>query len=773
MVEALRKHAPRALHVGELCKRVGATKSQRDEMLDVLDQLSGLGLVTEMPGNRYRIKTAPKPKTAKRYGVITGVLQMTPRGFGFVDAADGESDVFIPPTGVGPALHGDRVEVAARPSPKGREGDVVAVLQRRPARFTGTVMKVNRQLFIEPDDARLRGPMPVTQSEKKQRAEGLSVIAEIEQYPQSAHDMPKARLVEVLGVEGMTRVEVAKIKIRDNVVEEFDATVLEEAEAFPKQVLKSERKDREDLRELDLVTIDPANARDHDDAIFCEKTKTGYRVIVAIADVSHYVQPGTALDRAALERGCSIYLPDRAIPMLPPQLSSNLASLVANKDRLCMGAEMHLSTGGALKKARLFEGVMRSGAGLTYEGVARALELTQEGPRQPAADQRIESLRALHELSGKLRKRRMKRGALDFDLPEPRVDLDAENIEPIDVRRSKEDPGVRRAYQMVEEMMLLTNEVVASELKKAQVPGVYRCHGRPDEKKLGLFAQLATALGFDMDVESASDPRQLAQFLRRTEGADEAPILRFLLLRAMQQAYYDVNPDVGHFGLGTKDYLHFTSPIRRYPDLAVHRVVRKLIRGEPIDKVTLIPNLRRASAESSRLERRAMNVERDVIALYRAILMRERVEEEFEGTISSIDYYGFRVTFDEPFVEAFVPITRLKDFYEVDDLGIRLIGQRSGEIFGLGERIEVRIESVSIQNREILAVPVDVALKDVGDEEAERNQSPPRRMPKDPKGRRQREQRRGHKKRQKGRDKGRDKGSREQGAQGKRRARKK
>lgn len=744
VVEALRKHAPRALHVGELIKRIGADKSQRDEMLDVLDQLHGLGLVTEMPGNRYRIKASPKPKTAKRYGVITGVLQMTPRGFGFVDAADGEADVFIPPSGVGPALHGDRVEVAARPSPKGREGDVVAVLQRRPNRFTGTLMKIKRQLLIEPDDARLRGPMPVTHSVKKQRAEGLSVIAEIEEFPQSAHDVPKARVVEVLGVEGMTRVEVAKIKIRENVIEEFDDAVLEEAEAFPKQVLKSEKKEREDLRDIDLVTIDPANARDHDDAIFCEKTKNGYRVIVAIADVSHYVRPGTALDRAALERGTSIYLPDRAIPMLPPQLSSHLASLVANKDRLCMGAEIHLANSGALKKARLFEGVMRSGAGLTYPGVARALGLTDKGPKQPAAEARLKSLKALQELAEKLRKRRLKRGALDFDLPEPRVDMDEQNVEPIDVRRSKNDPGVRKAYQMVEEMMLLTNEVVAAELKKNNVPGVYRCHGRPDEKKLALFAQLATALGFDMDLESASDPRQLAQFLRRTEKRDEAPILRFLLLRSMQQAFYDVNADIGHFGLATKDYLHFTSPIRRYPDLMVHRVVRSLIRKEPIDRVTLIPKLRRASAESSRLERRAMTVERDVISLYRTILMRDRVEEEFEGTISSIDYYGFRVTLDEPFVDAFVPITRLKDFFEVDDLGIRLIGQRSGEIFGLGDRIEIRLESVSIQNREILAVPVDVALSD-GEETGDRSNKPPRRAPKDPKGRTKRAQRRGRK----------------------------
>ena len=718
VLEALRARSPRALHVSELCKHLRVAKSRRDDVLDVLDELASLGLINEMPGNRYRAKPEPKRRPTAPAGVTSGVLQMTRRGFGFVTPDDGLGDIFIPAPCVGAALHGDRVEVAARPSPKGREGEVVGVLQRRPPRITGTLTRSGKRVFIEPHDERLRSPIHVIGDLPDRHLEGLAVVAELKRFPQSTSDLPSASIVELLGVQGMTAVEVTKIKIRENVIEEFDADVLAEAQALPDRIDATALPDtRDDLRSLDLVTIDPADARDHDDAIFCERDGEGYHVVVAIADVSHYVQPGTAMDRAALARGCSIYLPDRAIPMLPPELSSNLASLVPEEDRLCMGVELWLSASGTVRRHRLFEGVMRSKARLTYDGVAKALELTTEGPHQPAAVTRRESLEALLELSRKLRRRRMRRGALDFDLPEPRVELDAMGVEPVNVRRSKEDPGVRDAYRMVEEMMLLTNETVAADLKKHDIPAIHRAHAKPDEKKIALFAQLATALGFEVDVESASDPRQLAKFLRRTENHEQAPILRFLLLRSMQQAVYDTNGDIGHFGLGTKDYLHFTSPIRRYPDLVVHRVVRKLIRDEPIDRAVLLPQMRRAAAESTRLERRAMSVERDVVALYRAVLMRDRVGEEFEGIVTSIDPHGFRVAFDEPFVEALVPVERLKDHFEVDDLGIRLIGERSGQHIMLGDRVRVRLESVNISRREIVALPVGVATREAREDE--------------------------------------------------------
>lgn len=740
---ALRERAPRALHVAEICARVGIPKSRRDEMLDVLDQLTTLGLVTEMPGHRFRAKRQKLvPPVAQ--GTVVGVLGMTPRGFGFVAAEDGGPDVFIPPKAVGAAMHGDRVEVVARASAKGREGEVVAVLARRPRRITGRLEKRGRQTVLMPDDPRLRTPVLLASKPPKKIDDSVTVIAEIEHFPQEPGDVPSAKVIETLGLRGETATEVAKIKLRENVVEEFAEDVLEEAKAFPNRVLAAERKGRRDLRQTDLVTIDPADARDHDDALYCERTDGGgFRVVIAIADVAHYVRPLTAIDRAALERGCSIYLPDRAIPMLPPELSSHLASLVPNKDRLCMGVEVHLSKGGRIEGTELFEGVMRSGGRLTYEGAAQALGLTDDGPVEPQAEKRRPALQALLDLARVLRRRRMRRGALDFDLPEAKVKLDADD-EPVGIVQSRQDSGVREAYRMVEEMMLLANEVVAAELKRRSVPGVYRIHPAPDEKKVGRFAQLATALGHDLDLDAARDPKQLSKFLKSidddakrarkeakkpagkrrkpkvTEGADVeeghsaagltadavAEVLRYLLLRAMQQASYSVNPNVGHFGLAAKDYLHFTSPIRRYPDLVVHRVLKKVLRGEPIDVATEVPRMRKAAADSSRLERRAMSVERDVVKLYKCLLMRERIGETFEGSISGVDTHGFWVRFDDPFVEALVPVERLDDYYELDELGIRLIGLRGGKILSLGDRMEVTLEDVRIDDREIIALPV-------------------------------------------------------------------
>tara|TARA_B100001750_G_scaffold238769_1_gene245799 strand:+ start:892 stop:3294 length:2403 start_codon:yes stop_codon:yes gene_type:complete len=713
VMEALRAQAPRAQHVAELCGHLNIPKSQKDEVLDALEQLVNLNMVTEMPGLRFRLKrTRPgraqplaeveRPTVSK----VRGTLMRNPKGFAFLTPDDGSEDVFVPPQFQGAALHGDRVELLARPSPKGREGKVVQVLDRRPARFTATLEKRGRRAWLTPDDPRLPERVELIGDAPKAKDRNMAVIARMVRFPQGSDDTPGAEIVDLLGVQGMTAVEVQKIKIREGVMEEFDERVLAEAREVPEEVPEEDKVGRRDLRDLDLCTIDPEDARDHDDAIFCERTKSGWRVVIAIADVSHYVRPGTAIDQSAFERCCSIYLPDRAIPMLPRELSSHLASLIPDTDRLCMGVEIGLTKRGKVRSVQLFEGVMRSRAKLTYRGVARALGLTNKVRSQPEAEDRIENLEGLRELAGLLREKRRSRGALELDLPEPKVVLDQHGVEPVDVQRAKDDPGVRVAYQMVEEMMLLANEVVAAEMKKRGVPAIYRIHGKPDEKKILLFSQLAAALGHDLDVEDARNPKELTAFLRRIEGKDGADVLQYLLLRSMQQAVYGIDSETGHFGLATKDYLHFTSPIRRYPDLAVHRVLKKVLRGEPIDAVTLKPHLASVAARASQLERRAFVVERDVVNLYRAILMRDRVGEDFDGVISSVDRYGVRVAFDDPYVEALIPLQALEDdYYELDDLGIRLIGARSAQIYELGERIQVELTSVEVASREILAVP--------------------------------------------------------------------
>ncbi len=314
-----------------------------------------------------------------------------------------------------------------------------------------------------------------------------------------------------------------------------------------------------------MVTIDPPDARDHDDAVWAERLAGGaFRVVVAIADVSHYVREGSALDRAALERATSIYLPDRVIPMLPHELSSNLASLVPDEDRLTLAVEVEVGPKGAIRRHRFIEGVMRSGARLSYHGVARALHLTEQGEPQHEAERRRELLSTLWDVSKALRARRQRRGSIDFDLPEPRIVLD-DGGEPIDIRRSRTDPGVRKTYALIEDLMLLANEVVATDLSRRKVPAIYRVHGEPNEAKIAIFAELASSLGYALDEDAGRRPRKLAEFLKRVEGTTHAQALSFLLLRAMQQAAYDTT-NVGHFALAAPNYLHFTSPIRRYPD---------------------------------------------------------------------------------------------------------------------------------------------------------------------------------------------------------------
>jgi ribonuclease R len=551
--------------------------------------------------------------------------------------------------------------------------------------------------------------MELVQAVPAEAKVGDVVDARIVRFPQDANERPGVVVEGILGVQGITAVEVAKIKIRENVVEEFPPAVLAEAANIPQRVAPADKVGREDLRELDLCTIDPADARDHDDALFIERIKGGgFHVVVAIADVSHYVRLGTAIDDEAQARCTSIYLPDRVIPMLPHEISSNLASLVPKKDRLCLAVDITLDATGRVTHHRYIEGIMRSTAKLTYEGVADALGLTTEGGvKQPAARERVPMLQALLDLSRILRQRRLERGALDFDLPEPRVKLD-EQGEPIDVVRSRQDPGVREAYRVVEEMMLLANETVASDLSQRGIPAIYRTHGAPAAEKLETFCELATSLGEPLDAEAAQDPKQLTEFLARIEGEPAAPVLRYLLLRAMQQAIYGTD-DVGHFGLAAKHYLHFTSPIRRYPDLAVHRVVRALARGEFVDGALLLPMLRKMAARSSQLERRAMTVERDVVSLYRCLVMRDKVGEEMNATISGLDETGFYASIDSPFVDVFVPCERLTDdYYAVDRLGVRLVGQRGGRVFEMGQPITIRVVSVGLERRRVEAELVGV-----------------------------------------------------------------
>jgi ribonuclease R len=362
---------------------------------------------------------------------------------------------------------------------------------------------------------------------------------------------------------------------------------------------------------------------------------------------------------------------------------------------------MHIDDKGHVASHRIFEAVMRSHGKLYYEGVARALGLTEEGPHQPSAEKRVPTLKVLLDLSQRLRARRIKRGALDFDLPEGKIVLDAKG-EPEEIVQSRKDPGVRQAYRIVEDMMLVTNETVAAHIKRHAAPGVFRVHGEPDPERISMFCQVAKSFGYELEEESAATPKQLSKFLRQIEGTNEASLLRYLLLRAMQQAIYDTDPTTGHFALATKDYLHFTSPIRRYPDLLVHRVLRSMIRNESIDSASLRTRLQRFAAQASESERRAMIVERDVMDVYRTIYMQKHIGDEFDGRISGFAPFGIYIQVSDPFVSVLLPFEQLEDTYEPDDLGIRLIGIRTSKIFTMNDPVTVRIEDANVQARDVV-----------------------------------------------------------------------
>jgi len=407
-------------------------------------------------------------------------------------------------------------------------------------------------------------------------------------------------------------------------------------------------------------------------------------------------------------------------------LSTNLASLVPNHDRLCMAVEMFIDEKGHVSSHRVFEAVMRSHGKLYYEGVARALGLTDHGPRQPSAEKRIPTLEILLDLSQRLRARRKKRGALDFDLPEGKIVLD-EHGEPKEIVQTRKDPGIRQAYRIVEDMMLVTNETVAAHMKRHAAPGVFRVHGKPDPERISMFCQVAKSFGYELDEESAATPKQLSKFLDRIEGTNEASLLRYLLLRAMQQAIYDTDPTTGHFALAAKDYLHFTSPIRRYPDLLVHRVLRSMIRNESLDAASLRPRLQRFAAQSSEAERRVMIVERDIMDVYRTIYMQKHIGDEFEGRISGFAPFGIYIQVPDPFVSVLLPFEQLEDTYEPDDLGIRLIGIRTSKIFTMNDPVTVRIEDANVQARDVVGSLIGHQPAEAPTEPRRRRGSGPRR----------------------------------------------
>lgn len=694
----------RALHAREIFAKLGLPESSYLGVLRILDDLVYEGVLAPRPGQRFKLAKETKSGRGK---ILAGVLSVNARGFGFVAAGDGAGDVFVPAEALGGGMQGDTVEVrVVATSSRGREGVVERIVQRKTVRVAGVLRRRGKSAWLEPDDTRVRGPIVLARAIDAEGPAGNSgedgdaAVVRITRYPELPDENPQGVIEAVLGRPGELSVEAQKLLLVAGVKELHDEDAVAEAEGYGVAVPASMLEGREDLTDVPLPTIDPEDARDHDDAVWVERgPHGGYRAFIAIADVSSYVRPHTALDREALARGASIYLPDRAIPMLPRALSSNLCSLLPDVIRLCLCVIVDLDAGGRVKKTELVRGFMKSRAKLTYGGVARALGLSALPPRDPAADAMVDELRVAFELSRLLRDRRKKRGALELEVPEPRVALDPKGL-PTGITRRGQDPGVKRAYELIEELMILANECVATWLIEKGAPAVFRVHDAPDEQKLARLAAMCAMLGVPFELEDAREPKALAALVASFNEHEMAGVLNSLLLRSMKQAIYDVE-NRGHFGLASEAYLHFTSPIRRYPDVLVHRSVHALLGGKRVDRS---PEAREELAESalssSQAERRIMELERQVLDLYRTFVMQDRVGDLLEGVVSAVVSGGVFVTLDDPFADVLVRFEDLgPDGYEADDDGLRAVALRSGDTVQLGDRLVVEIVEASLLRR--------------------------------------------------------------------------
>jgi ribonuclease R len=706
IVELLERHR-RPMHVYEIAGRLGASDPRA--VRDALERLADDGVVARASGQRFRLAGAA---SEPRRHTVTGSLHAHPRGFAFVRGPTDKESVYVAVDAVGGALHGDRVavEIVAR-GRRGLEGRVAEVLERGRVRVAGVLGGSRRSLWLTPDDARVRGPIEVEARAGPDGAEpGLAAVLELTRFPIHPLERPRGRIVALLGRPGEPDVEVAKILVEHGIDEEPPPAAIAEANAVAVRPSARELARREDLTALPLVTIDPRDARDHDDAVFVERTAGGWRAWIAIADVSHYVAEGGSLDAAARARGHSTYLPDRAVPMLPQALSADVCSLLPGAERLCVAVAVDLDARGAVRAARIFEGRMRSAAFLTYEAVAHALGLSDAGPADPRARALLEPLRTAWELARILRRRRLRRGALDFDLPEARVEIDPETRAPARISQRAVDAGVREAYRLVEELMLLCNETVARFVVARGAGAPFRVHAAPDPDKIADYARVCDMLGVTFEPEAATSPKRLSRFLGTVQAHERKDLLHMLLLRTMKQAAYDAD-NGGHFGLASDAYLHFTSPIRRYPDLCVHRAVKAALaaaaRGGP-GKSRQDDDARAALAETAKQasdrERRIMEAERAVGDLYRALYMREHIGEEYDARVVGVTPSGLYARIEEPFVDVLVEHGALGfEDYELDELGVCLVGLATGERILLGDPLRVRIEDASIERRAVLA----------------------------------------------------------------------
>jgi len=592
------------------------------------------------------------------------------------------------------AMNGDRV-VARIESirKKGKEGSVIRILERKTSQVVGKFMKSKNYSYIIPEDERILQEVFIPEGETKRARGNQIVVAEITQYP-TERARPVGRITHILGYPDDPEIEPQIIIHKYDLPHRFTSAALKEAQDLSPEPSPDEYKDRGDLRGIPTFTIDGENARDFDDAVSIEREEDGgAKLYVSISDVSHYVREGTSLDEEAYLRGTSVYFPDRAISMFPPKLSNEICCLHPRVDRLTLTVELGYDEKGERKSVRFYPSVIRSDERMTYTLVRRVLVDGDLGVRKKF-ERLLPSLELMADLCQELRRRRTERGAIDFDLPEPEVMLNLQG-EAEDIIRAERNV----AHQIIEEFMIAANEAVARFMEEKGVPFIYRIHEPPKKEAIDEFRRFISHLGYKMRKDTDHSPKELQRVLLDVTGKPEERMVNEILLRSMKWAKYSAK-NLGHFGLASNAYTHFTSPIRRYPDLIVHRLLKRVLSKKEIQVAEEV--LAKKADHLSDRERVAMEAEREIVDRYRVHLMRDRIGEEFEGIISGVTAFGFFVELRDIFVEGLVRVTSLPDdYYQYHEKRYCLAGERTHRTFRIGDEVKVRVDRVDVERRHI------------------------------------------------------------------------
>jgi ribonuclease R len=659
----------------------------RGDLLDTLDRMVRAGQIIRNRRDEYCL--------AEKLELVAGMVSGHRDGFGFVIREDGEDDVYLSAREMRSLIDGDRVaiKVVGRDYRGRPEGKVVEILERGVRDIAGQFILERGIGIVVPDNPKIPHRVLIPSGEAGDAKPGQIVVARILDYPTGV-EQPTGRIVQVIG-EPQQKGIATDIAIHAHAIPfTWPREVEREIARYRKDVPESDKQGRTDFRDVPLVTIDGADARDFDDAVYCEPAGSGWRLLVAIADVAHYVEIKSDLDREAIRRGTSVYFPDRVVPMLPEVLSNGLCSLNPRVDRLCMVCEMRIDPDGKVTRSRFIEGVMRSAARLTYSQVNDFLTADDHSSIPGPLHKPLGNLLQLYR---SLATARRKRGAIELDIPQTRISLnESGEVESI-LAVPRND-----AHRLIEECMIAANVQAAKFLRKHRIPGLYRVHAKPDPEKFEDLRQYLLSLGLKVPHPDHVEPRAFNQLMQQVEGRPDSAAISMAMLRSLTHAEYTPE-NIGHFGLALDAYAHFTSPIRRYPDLLVHRAIRHILReGKAAGYHYSTGEMERLGAVCSAHERRAEDATREVEAWLKCQFMEDKVGEEFDGVVTGVTNFGLFVQLTDLMIDGLVHVTNLvNDYYHFDSGSQSLVGERSGRRYSLGDKLHVLVSKVELETKRI------------------------------------------------------------------------